>query len=131
VERPSGLLLIFLIVGGAASLWVTMTLREPSYRGKPLSFWLLRAEAAEVLDPKDPKFIECREAIRGIGTNAIPMLLRILRAKDSASKKAVLKLVEKQNFVRIPLRGDEEQKGKAQAGFYLLGELASNAVPAR
>jgi tetratricopeptide (TPR) repeat protein len=53
-----------------------------------------------------------------------------MKARDSALKRAAMDLAERQNFVRLPIRSVEEQKVKAAAGFFLLGELASNAVPA-
>src|SRR5438046_8240457 len=79
---------------------------------------------------KDANATECREAMRSLGTNAISTLLRILRAKDSALKRAAIDLAERQSYVRIPIQSVEEQKEKARAGFWLLGELATNAVPA-
>lgn len=81
------------------------------------------------MNQKDPQVIECREAIRSIGTNALPVLLQILRTEDSALKKRVMDLVERQDYVRIPIQSADGQKLKAEAGFYLLGDLASNAVP--
>ena len=124
--------MLLLIVGLGALLWLTMASREPSYHDKPLNFWLSRAtDSGTVLyNQKDPNVIECRETIRSIGTNAIPMLLRILKAKDSAVKKVAMDLVERQDYVKFPIRSAEDQKQKAQAGFYLLGDLASNAAPA-
>ena len=128
----AGLLLLLVIAGIVGLLWLTTVPRELSYQGKPLGFWLSRAEDSGVVfyDQKDPKVIECRAALRSFGTNAIPRLLRTLRAKDSALKRAVVDLVERQDFVKVPIRSVEEQKQKAQIGFYLLGELATNAVPA-
>jgi tetratricopeptide (TPR) repeat protein len=130
-KSRAALLRLFLFAGLGGLLWLTLAPREPSYQGKPLSFWLSRAAESGLFlaDQKDPNAKECREAIRGMGTNAIPMLLRILKAKDSALRRAAMDLVERQDFVRIPIGSVEEQKQKAQAGFYLLGELASNAVP--
>ncbi len=121
-------------IGGL--IWLAMPPKEPAYHGEPLSYWLSRAEEYGVYgvvndDPKeDLKAIECRDAIRTIGTNAIPALLRILRAKDSAAKIKVMELVERQDFIHFPISSAEEQKGRAAIGFNLLGDLASNSVPA-
>src|SRR5437016_1990502 len=96
-KNRTGLLVFVLIVGIGGLFWLALTPQEPSHKGKPLRFWLSRAtEAGAVFsDQKDPNVIECREAIRSIGTNAIPMLLRILRAKDSTFKRAAMDLVER------------------------------------
>ena len=128
----AGWLLLFLIAGLGGWLGLRLISREPSYHGKPLSFWLSRAEESSVASRgrKDPKAAESREAIRAIGTNAIPVLLRILRAKDSVLIRAAMDLVGRQDYVHIHIPSVEEQKRKAAAGFYVLGELASNAVPA-
>ena len=58
------------------------------------------------------------------------MLLRMLRAKDSRLKTAVIDLIERQDRIRIPIRTVEEQKELADIGFYCLGDVATNAVPA-
>lgn len=48
---------------------------EPVYRGKSLSEWILRSDpqSVELLGPKD---FNARPAVRHIGTNALPWLLR-------------------------------------------------------
>ena len=122
-------LLLFLIVGLSALLWLIMVPREPSYQGKPLTFWLSRAAERNFFDEKDPTVTECRAAIRSIGTNALPALLRILKAKDSKLKTQLADLLERQDYVRFTLQSVEQQKRKADVGFYLLGDLSSNALP--
>jgi len=135
-EKPNRtkriLVAALLVVAAGGLVWLAMQPREPSYQGKPLSFWLSCAEtnSASFYDLEDPKIIECRQAIRAIGTNAIPALLRILKAKDSGVKRAVANLIDRQSLITIPMHSVEEQKLKAVAGFYLLGDLATNAVPA-
>src|SRR5438105_653036 len=76
--------------------------REPCYAGKSLSEWLAQFDSvvnypvnddanltAELInsDPKQVairnKYIESRNALEQIGTNAIPTLLRMLRTHDS------------------------------------------------
>src|SRR5258706_6472881 len=83
-RRRVGLLLLFLVTGSVGLLSFAILSREPSYHGKSLSFWLSRATDNRVVlyNQKDPKTTECRAAIRTMGTNAIPLLLRILRAND-------------------------------------------------
>src|SRR6266705_4608479 len=88
-KNRTGFLLLVLVVGvGGLVLWLRLTPQEPSYQGKPLRFWLSRAvDTGAVYDQTDPYAIECRKAIRSIGTNALPILLQILRAKDSTLKR--------------------------------------------
>ena len=62
--------------------------REPAYQGKPLSFWL---DGLKVHQGHLPQRLQrsaaaseiAERAIREIGTNAVPSLLKMLRAKDS------------------------------------------------
>jgi tetratricopeptide (TPR) repeat protein len=132
-KKRVGLLVLLLVAAIGGFIWLTLPPREPAYQGHPLSYWLSRAAEYGPMyydDSKDPKVIACREAIRHIGTNAIPSHLWILREKDSAFKMKVMDLIERQDFVHIPFTSIEEQKAKAQIGFYVLGDLASNAVPA-
>jgi len=54
----------------------------------------------------------------------------MLQAKDSALKTKLMNLVERQNIINIPISSVEEQKYKVIIGFHLLGDLATNAIPA-
>src|SRR5581483_12103186 len=103
-KKRAAFMALFLaaVIGGFICL--LMPPGEPAYQGKPLSWWLSRslAPGGVIYDLKDPKVIECRDAIRHIGTNAIPNLLRILRAKDSRFKLAVVDLVERQHYIHVP-----------------------------
>jgi tetratricopeptide (TPR) repeat protein len=129
-KRLVWLIACLLVAAIGGLIWLAMPPKEPVYHGQPLSYWLSRSEEYGMGDPKDPKGLDCREAIRAIGTNAIPSLLRILKAKDPAIKIVAMGLLERQDFIHLPISTVEEQKGKAQIGFYLLGDLASNSVPA-
>ena len=102
---------------------------EPCYHGRPLSYWL---GEYSILWPVDQQSREddAAEAIRAIGTNAIPIYLRMLRAKDSALKLEFIALAQKQHLVEIPWTPDHAQHEEAADAFGLLGADASNAVPA-
>ena len=115
----------------AGFIFVVLPPKEPSYKGRPLSDWLTQFNEGNMADDtsKDPNDLECREALQHIGTNAIPFLLRILRAKDSAVKVKLMDLAERQSFINIPISSVDEEKYKAIIGFYLLGDLATNAIP--
>src|SRR4051794_32859962 len=77
-RRSLLLILLFLIAGIGSLVRLVMPPQEPSYQGEPLSVWLSRA-VEKGLYQDDPEVIRCRDAIRAIGTNAVPTLLRILR----------------------------------------------------
>ena len=102
---------------------------EPCYRSRPLSYWL---GEYGIYWPVDLQWREdeAAEAIRAIGTNAIPRYLQMLRSKDTALKLEFITLAQKQHLVEIPYTPDHTQHQEAADGFGLLGADASNAVPA-
>lgn len=76
------LLMLVLVVG--MSTWELMAVREPVYRGKPLSYWLNQYDGNYDSVTAQLAKKETDEAVRHIGTNAIPLLLRRLQTEDSA-----------------------------------------------
>ena len=73
---------------------------------------------------------QAEAAIRHIGTNALPTLLSMVRAKDSALRKRLIALANKQSVFRLRLRRAEYFHAKATYGFGALGPAAKPAVPA-
>src|SRR5271165_4964166 len=55
--------------------------REPSYQGQSLRYWLEQYEYRFGQNPADPARREAEDAIRHIGTNALPYLLKHLSRK--------------------------------------------------
>src|SRR6185369_11557103 len=70
--------------------------REPIYEGKPLDVWFLGYRSP---DPEDRK--RAVEVTHQSGTNAIPTLLRMLRAHDSPLKRKVMGFVQRHSAYRI------------------------------
>jgi len=105
---------------------------EPVYEGQPLTYWLehyfpvaSRPPGGSGLMLPDPQAVR---AIRLIGTNAIPTLLRLTRAQDSRPKTEPLSTTRNQELVPVRLGWGQTQW--ARIGFSVLGAAASNAVPA-
>ncbi|TAL04539.1 MAG: tetratricopeptide repeat protein [Verrucomicrobia bacterium] len=131
-RRKTLVVVAFLFAAVVAGLfWLLSPPKEPSYNGQPLSYWLTRNREVGFAgaDTNDPMAIECREAIRHIGTNAIPVLLPMLRADDSAFRSKLVNLIESQHFINFDFSQAEEQNSKARDGFFCLGDLATNCVP--
>ena len=86
---------------------------EPVFEGKTLSFWLRQYRSTSIsgnTGAADPALNEqAAKAVRAIGTNAIPALLRMIRARDSSLTLKLLGLAYKQHQVRIPYRSAYEQ----------------------
>ncbi|MDB6022642.1 MAG: putative lyase [Pedosphaera sp.] len=123
--------IIFFSLAGiflAAFAWWLLKPREPSYQGKSLTVWLKQAEPREgyELSEANPEAIN---AIREIGTKAIPTLLKFAAAKDTRLIKFLLKLEEKQSLISLHLRSQTDLESLAAYGFFALGPDAKNAVP--
>src|SRR5437588_345456 len=105
--------------------------KEPEYQGKKLSEWL-------AIPVHEAKKEGADEAVRHIGTNAIPWLLRWVGYKEPGIKAKL-----RQWTYRLPRglrslwlgrsgRVDPSQigKGAAPLGFLYLGQEGRSAVPA-
>src|SRR5580698_469847 len=93
-KRLVWLIVTLLVAAIGGLIWLAVPPKEPAYHGQPLSYWLSRSEEYGMGDPKDPKGLECREAIRTIGTNAIPALLRLFKEKNQAIKILAMNWLE-------------------------------------
>jgi HEAT repeat protein len=104
---------------------------NPVYQGKRLSVWLKRYDNLSNLNPY--KNLTDRQepdtAVRQIGTNSIPMLLSMLRAKDSNLTLKTISLLKKQHFLKFNYVTAQMQENEAAEAFQALGASASNAVP--
>jgi hypothetical protein len=80
-------------------------------------------------DDGDP---QARDAVRAMGADAIPTLLRLVGANNSPLKEALARILAKQSVVKVDVLSDRtiESKGMAIFGFRALGPAAKPAVPA-
>ena len=114
-------------------LWTVRREREPVFEGKPLSYWLHEYSATMVAGaiPRTEPDLAARnekavKAVRVIGTNAIPSLLKMLRAKDSTF---IRKLHDWARIVKISNDSASDRNDAGADGFVILGAAAQNAVP--
>jgi hypothetical protein len=136
----SGVLVAFL--GG--TVWLAIPPDEPVYQGKSLTAWLQQCVDNPMLEygnenpppnyrseqaKRDPARTEGEIAIRHIGTNALPYLLKMAAAQDSPFKKWLTALLRKQSFIAIPYRIAMEDHEMALCGFVNLESSATPAVP--
>lgn len=128
---------VIVIVAGSAVAVVAVALafprdREPEYNGMKLSSWL--AIASLGVSAGDS---QCAQAVRQIGTNALPFLLKWIRYERSPWQDRLLTRFDKlaprlrRSAIRAWLSG-ERQWLRAHAvewGFYILGADAAPAIP--
>ncbi|MBU6401076.1 MAG: hypothetical protein KGS61_12205, partial [Verrucomicrobia bacterium] len=99
--------------------------REPVYQGRPLSQWLAD------LDPDQPKEVRAHahEAIRQIGTNAIPVLMEWFRARDSRLKLRLMELSRKQHLLHLHFTSAHDRCRRAYRACRILGPAAKPVIP--
>ncbi len=126
-SRIAFAILVLAAVGGLVRAVFKPGEPEPAFQGTPLSVWLTGFDERST-EPR-PDFRAAREAVRQIGTNAIPALLRMLRAKDSALTLKLISLVGKQQIIKIHHVPASTRNVGAAAALETLGAAAQDAVP--
>lgn len=124
---PLALALAFVSLLGWLA-WKGLPQRQPIHAGKPLSFWLKGFDIG-YNDPRKPNYNESVEAVREAGTNAIPILLRMLRSRDSDLSHRLTRLIAKQRLIKIDYVTADRQRCSAWEGFGALGLSAKPAIP--
>lgn len=122
--------------------WQVLCEREPAYEGKRLRGWLRDYHLG--LNTSDPERVSSRNvvevAVRQIGTNAIPTLLRMAAQKDSSFTSKLIGTWDRRivwNFslptwFRYPSWYRNQARvlnDEAVLGFEILGAGAQQAVP--
>src|ERR1035437_3819229 len=127
-------LAVLLVMLAGVSAWQGLREREPVYQGKRLSVWLNAYELYGMTGVETWQVRveqqEADEAVCRIGTNALPTLLRMLRAKDSALKAKLMDLALKQHFIHINYIPADELNYRACSAFGVLRAKAQSAAPA-
>ncbi len=125
-------LAVLLVILAGVIAWQVLREREPVYQGKSLSAWV----KGYTPDPKDyrplveqPQWKQTDAALRALGTNAIPSLLRMLRATDAPWKVKLVRLASKQRFIKTSRASAGELNMWASMAFESLQGSASNSVP--
>ena len=120
--------LILAAMGGFAWLLLNPLDSEPVYQGKRLRVWLQGYQPPKA--QHEQAWRQADEAVRQIGTNAIPTLLAMLHRSDSAPwKQKILDLAYKQHFIKLNRVAAWRQNFWAAIAFGTLGDDAASAVP--
>jgi hypothetical protein len=112
-------------------LWTTIQ-REPIFEGRTLSSWLDHHVASSAANPpyNSPAWKKADEALRSIGTNAIPTLLEMIQAKDPPSIVLTLRqMAERHLWMRPIYRYARFRNEEAEYAFEVLHTNAITAVP--
>ena len=126
----AGFFLVGVVVGWLA--WRASGRREPVFEGRTLSNWLDHHVASSAASPPygSPGWKEADDAIRHIGTNGIPTLLQMLRAKDRPPwVRKLIETARRFGLRRLQYRYAVDLHEEAEYAFEMLGSTAASAVP--
>ena len=123
IKLRSALLTAVAVVLVGTGLFLIFRSQQPAYGGKNLNDWLDRLQA------KGEEDQEAVLAVRQIGTNAIPFLVKMMRSEDSSLKRHLIGMLRMQRLVKINIVDDQERHLRAEIGFAVLGPIAGSAVP--
>ncbi len=120
--------LVLAVVGGVAWWLFPRPEPEPVYQGKKLGVWLdLYYSAYSGTSTVDWDSIDA--AVRNLGTNCFPLLLRRLRTYDSPLKLKLLNLAAKVPFIKVKHVDARFRNWEAALAFRALGDKGKDAVP--
>jgi hypothetical protein len=117
-----------LMAGFAVILITTGGPTEPAHGGKKLSAWLDELNAMTFPGECDPN-TRPAQAVRAIGTDAIPWLLDELGIEGSALKTRLNQLLVRQSFIKFRFEDSHIRLRRAVMGFAALGPIAKPAIP--
>jgi HEAT repeat protein len=120
--------LVFLVATSVG--WLVLRRTEPVSKGKPLSAWAQQYGSNNWAGRKEMAR-EAENAIRQIGTNAIPVLLGWMEARDSGLKKRLRQRLPRKWHESLHLNDDSGKVRRMGAhGLAAMGTNAPAAVPA-
>lgn len=124
MNRPPWIgLALGLGIGLVLAIVFLLPSNEPSHGGKSLTYWTTRLVA-----PNSPEVDKAREAIRGIGEDALPFLLRDLSAKDSGWKLKVNDWLEHQSLIKSRFSLASNRRTRAAEAMVALGPEAKSGI---
>ena len=104
-------------------VWQALYFGEPRCQGKRLSAWLADLDLQSANSPE-----KALQAVRAIGTNGFPALLRMVSATDSFWKRELLAINERQSIISVQLSRAAVCRHRAVQGYSALGAAAKGAV---
>ncbi len=115
-----------LMLLAAAAMLVTWGARWPrtSYRGRGLAHWL-----GDLRHPSPLVQERAQDAVRHMGSNAVPILRQRLHATDSPVTTNIVYWLRQQTLVKIPFTPARERRIAAALACVLLGPETAAAIP--
>ncbi len=137
--RKSKWIVLLLALSVGMAIFLLRSDPEPVYKGKRLSQWMNAFYTALGGDPETPEYLEAAAAVRHMGTNALPHLLKWISGKSSRSKaretlSAWMHELPERVVPKIAhewICGDvrKVRVGQSMVGIQILGTNAAPALP--
>ena len=120
--------LLLILSAAVLPMWV---FREPAYGGHSLSEWVADANSSIQItnDLPDSRYSRAETAVRAIGPKAIPHLLRMLSAKETAFGEARRELWNQWAGRRHGAPSPWQLQHRGFIGLQMLGPAAAPALP--
>ena len=118
------LLIVTVVVVGFSLIAGSRPSREPEYDGQPLSEYLRSLTYSQVRLERS-----ARDAIRAMGSNAIPPLIDILNARESRFKMWFNEVADRQSLIRFRFAPLGARQVQAAMACQELGPIAAPAIP--
>ena len=125
MKRSRAIALVVLLVAIAVAAFFALRSHEPEYQGKRLSQWLEEYDRIGAMEKTGP----ASEAIRAMGTNALPYLFAYIKHRDTPLKKKFFGLVQKQHWLKLPPYRENRYFSPALLALKTLGPDAGPLVP--
>ena len=109
---------------GAAVVILAWLSHGPSYHGTGLGRWL-----RDLRHPSPLLQHRAQEAVRHMGSSALPVLRNKLHAADSPLTTNIVNLLQRQTLVPIPFVPARERRIRAALACAILGPVAEPAIP--
>jgi HEAT repeat protein len=112
--------------------WLAFHSSEPSYHGKSLSAWLRQArQSKEIENPFSDLYLDTSSAraVRAMGKDALPTLLRMAHTRDTPLRRTIFDLSQKYDWLRIHPQRFQDIQMETAYGFLVLGPEAKSALP--
>jgi hypothetical protein len=125
MSRHVRILIVFLVLLFLSVFVVAFLIgpRDPELQGKRLSVWIKEFDSWNW--PTKPQ----TKVLRQYGSSAAPLLRRMLRSRDSSIETKLLKLLSKQNLIKIQIPPASVAQHQALEICNLLGADVRKAVP--
>src|SRR5438105_9914846 len=124
VRRRNVIVLLVVLTCVGISCYFLLPQSQANYNGKSLNQWLTAYENTTGAAQDN-----AADAVRQIGTNALPLLMRKLRAKDSETISLLVKIAGQSALNGLGVLTAAQHRSQALTGLFLLGDAAAPAMP--